>query len=106
MDLNFPRPSLNSPAESGTAAGNAFYANVMRRAQESRERRILLNEVLSEMFRHETPDYAEIVRQINVCIAEITPRLTLTELTQMLQTTPIAEIETVLKKLEKMRPVR
>lgn len=102
--MDFPRPMSNSPAERGTAAGNAFYASVVRRVHESRERRIILKEVLFEMYRHETPDYAEIVRQINVCIAEITPRLTLAELTQMLQTTPIAEIETVLKKLEQMRP--
>jgi hypothetical protein len=73
MDLNFPRPMLNSPAESGVAAGNAFYASVVRRAHESRERRVLLNEVLSEMYRHERPDYAEIVSQINLCLAEIRP---------------------------------
>jgi hypothetical protein len=64
MDLNFPRPMLNSPAESGIAAGNAFFASVVRRAHESRERRILLNEVLAQMYRQE-PDYADIVRQIN-----------------------------------------
>jgi hypothetical protein len=106
MDLNFPRPMLNSPAESGVAAGNAFFASVVRRAHESRERRILLNEVLSEMFRHETPDYADIVRKINVCLAEIKPHVPMVELTQML-TAPTEEIENLLKKVQKMRsPVR
>jgi hypothetical protein len=70
MDATFPRPMLNSPAESGVAAGNAFFASVVRRAQESRERRILLNEVLYQMYKQE----------------------------------PLAELDALLKKLEKMRP--
>jgi hypothetical protein len=103
MDLNFPRPMLNSPAESGVAAGNAFFVSVVRRAHESRERRILLNEVLSQMYKQE-PDYAEIVRQINICLAEIRPHVPMVELTQMLLTTPLKEIENLLKKLQRMRP--
>ena len=59
MDLNFPRPMLNSPAESGTAAGNAFYASVVRRVHESREGRIVLGEVLSQMCKPEMQDYYE-----------------------------------------------
>ena len=67
---------LNSPL-GGTAAGNAFYLKVQRRVQASRESRRILNEVLMEMDkqrRKSEPDYAEIVRQINICIAEITPQ--------------------------------
>jgi hypothetical protein len=96
---------LNSPT-GGTAAGNAFYLKVQRRVQASRESRRILNEVLMEMDkqrRKSEPDYAEIVRQINICIAEITPRLDRADLPQMLLTTPIEEIETLLKKLQKMR---
>jgi hypothetical protein len=104
MDLNFPRPSLNSPAESGTAAGNAFYANVMRRAQESRERRIVLNEVLAQMYKQEMPDYEEIVRQINLCLAQATSVVNRRELAQELRNIPLAELENLLKRLEKMRP--
>jgi hypothetical protein len=64
MDFNFPRPSLNSPAESGSAAANAFYARIVRRAQESREGRRVLGEVLSQMCKPEMQDYYEqIMRQ-------------------------------------------
>jgi hypothetical protein len=85
---------LNSPT-GGNAAGNAFYRDVQRRVQASRESRRILNEVLIEMDkqrRKSEPDYAEIVRQINICIAEIRPRLNMSELTQMLLTTPLEEI--------------
>jgi hypothetical protein len=102
--MNFPRPMLNSPAESGTAAGNAFYRNVQRRVEASRESRKAVIEMAHVCERHNEPDYAEIVRQINICIAEIRPRLNMSELTQMLMTTPIEEIETLLKRLQKMRP--
>ena len=59
MDLNFPRPMLNSPAESATVAGNAFYASVVRRVHKSREGRIVLGEVLSQMCKPEMQDYYE-----------------------------------------------
>jgi hypothetical protein len=52
----------------------------------------------------EIPDYAEIVRQINTCLDEIRHRLNIGELTQMLLTTPIVELGTLLKKLEKIQP--
>jgi hypothetical protein len=66
--MNFPRPMLNSPVESGIAAGNAFYANLVRRVHESRERRIVLGEVLSQMLKPEMQDYYEqIVRQKIYC---------------------------------------
>jgi hypothetical protein len=55
MDLNFPRPMLNSPAESGAAAGNAFYASVVRRAQKSREGRRVLHEVLDKICKQIVP---------------------------------------------------
>jgi hypothetical protein len=64
MDLNFPRPMLNSPAENGMAAGNAFYASVVRRVNESREGLIVLQEVLAQMHEQEPPNYYErIMRQ-------------------------------------------
>jgi hypothetical protein len=100
MDLNFPKPMLNSPAESGAAAGNAFYMDVQRRVEASREsRRILIHETNKQAV----PDYAEIVSQINLCLAEIRPHVPMVELTQML-TNPTEEIENLLKKLQKMRP--
>jgi hypothetical protein len=104
MDLNFPRPSLNSPAESGAAVANAFYARVMRRAQESREGRRVLREVLAQMYSQELPDCAEIVRQLNLCFAQVASVLNRKELAQQLRNIPLAEIETLLKKLEKMLP--
>jgi hypothetical protein len=55
MDLNFPRPMLNTPAESGTAAANVFYANVVRRAQKSREGRRVLHEVLDKICKQIVP---------------------------------------------------
>jgi hypothetical protein len=98
MDLNFPRPMLNSPA-GGNATGNAFYMDVQRRVEASREsRRILIHETNKQAV----PDYAEIVSQINLCLAEIRP-VPMAELTQML-TAPLEEIENLLKKLQKMRP--
>jgi hypothetical protein len=96
------RPMLNSPT-GGTAAGNAFYARVQRRVQASRESRKAIIEMAHVCERHNEPDYAEIVRQINICIAEIRPRLNMAEPTQMLLTTPIEEIETLLKRLQKMQ---
>jgi hypothetical protein len=105
MDLNFPRPSLNSPAESGTAAANAFYARVVRRAQESREGRRVLNEVLAQMYKQEfPPDYAEIVRQINLCLIQVASVVNRRELSEELRNIPLAELESLLKRLEKMRP--
>jgi hypothetical protein len=53
MDLNFPRPMLNSPC--GSAAGNAFYARVVRRVDAWRGDRRILNKVLAEM--QEKPNF-------------------------------------------------
>lgn len=92
--MNFPRPMLNSPTR-GTAAGDAFYASVVRRVaawQDLRDAYIKMAHL------------SEIVRQIDICIAEITPHLDRADLAQMLLTTPIEEIETLLKRLQKMRP--
>jgi hypothetical protein len=104
MDLNFPRPMLNSPT-GGTAAGNAFYREVQRRVAASRESRKAVIEMAHVCERRNAPDYAEIVNQINLCLAEITPRLDSAELAQILLTTPIVEIESLLKRLQKMRRV-
>jgi hypothetical protein len=93
------RPMLNSPC--GTAAGNAFYANVVRRVAAWRDSCIGVAYVSAR--NEKVPDYAEIVRQINLCIAEIRPRLNMSELTQMLLTTPLEEIETLLKRLQKIQ---
>ena len=58
---------LNEPTL-GTAAANAFYANVVRRAQESREGRIVLDEVLSQMCKPDMKDhYEQIMRQKIYC---------------------------------------
>ena len=104
MRDRIPRPMLlNSPAESGAAAGNAFYASVQLRLAQSREARIVLNEVFSQMYRQE-PDYTEIVRQINVCLVQVASVVNRRDLTQQLRNIPLAELETLLKKLEKMRP--
>jgi hypothetical protein len=84
---------LNSPT-GGTAAGNAFYLEVQRRVAASRESRKAVIEMAHVCERHKGQDYAEIVRQINICIAEIRPCLNMSELTQMLVTTPLAEIVT------------
>jgi hypothetical protein len=95
------------PAESGTAAAEAFYACVQRRADESRKSRRVLNEAPIEMYKlraRPEPDYAEIVKQINSCLAEIRPRWNWTEFVQLVTNTPISESETLLKKVEKMRP--
>jgi hypothetical protein len=96
------RPMLNSPT-GGTAAGNAFYLEVQRRVAASRESRKAIIKMAHICERRNEPDYAEIVRQINICIAEIRPRLNMSELTQMLVTTPLVEIETLLTRLQKMR---
>jgi hypothetical protein len=105
MDLNFPRPMLNSPAESGTAAGNAFYRAVQDRVQTSRDlREAVVRWAYVSAINKAVPDYADIVRQINICLAEIRPHVPMAELTQMLLTTPTEEIENLLKKLQKMRP--
>jgi len=102
--MDFPKPMLNSPT-AGNAAGNAFYMAVQRRVQASREsRRILVYEVLAhETNKQAVPDYAEIVRQINICLAEIRPHVPMAELSQMLLN-PIEEIGHLLKNLQKMRP--
>jgi hypothetical protein len=71
----------------GTAAGNAFYLEVQRRVAASRESRKAVIEMAHVCERHKGQDYAEIVRQINICIAEIRPCLNMSELTQMLVTT-------------------
>jgi|GEM_PF-5141057 len=94
--MDFPRPMLNSPTKDD-AAGNAFYANVVRRVAAWQDSCIEVAPVAA------SNEYAEIVRQINICIAEIRPRLNMADLTQMLLTTPIKEIETLLKKLQKMQ---
>jgi hypothetical protein len=97
---------LNSPAESGTAAGNTFYRAVQHRVQASRDlRKAVVQWAYVSGINKEVPDYADIVRQINICLAEIRPHVPMVELTQML-TTPIEEIENLLKKLQKMRPVQ
>jgi hypothetical protein len=76
MDLNFPCPMLNSPAETGADAANAFYSSVVRRVDEARKaRQAVLKLAHVSASNKEVPDYAEIVRQINICIAEIRPRL-------------------------------
>ena len=105
--MNFPKPMLNSPT-GGTAAGNAFYASVQLRLAQSREARIVLNEVLSQMYsqelnRHE-PDYTEIVRQLNLCLAQVASVVNRRDLTQQVRNIPLAELENLLKKLQKMRP--
>jgi hypothetical protein len=97
--MDFPRPMLNSAA-SGTAAGNAFYANVQLRLAQSREARIVLNEVFSQMYRQE-PDYTEIVRQINVCLVQVASVVNRRDLTQQLRNIPLAELENLLKKLQR-----
>jgi hypothetical protein len=102
--MDFPRPMLNSPAGSGTAAGNAFYASVQLRLAQSREARIVLNEVLSQMCGQELPNYEEIVRQINLCLAQVASVLNRRDLTQQVRNVPLAELESLLKRLEKMRP--
>jgi hypothetical protein len=87
----------------GTAAGNAFYASVQLRLAQSREARIVLNEVLSQMYRQE-PDYTEIVRQLNLCLAQVASVVNRRDLIQQLRNIPLAELENLLKKLQKMRP--
>jgi hypothetical protein len=97
------QPRARSTDSLKSAAGNAFYRDVQRRVQASRESRKAVIEMAHVCERGNQPDYAEIVRQINICIAEIRPRLNMSALTQMLLTTPIEEIETLLKKLQKMQ---
>jgi hypothetical protein len=80
--MNFPRPMLNSPT-GGNAAGNAFYRDVQRRVAASRESRKAVIEMAHVCERRNEPDYAEIIRQINICIAEIRPRLNMAGPTQM-----------------------
>jgi hypothetical protein len=98
--MDFPRPMLNSPVDNDVV-GSQFLGKVLRRVADSSWSRVI--EMAHVCQRHKEPDYAEIVSQINLCLAEIRPRLDMMELTQMLRTTPIAEIETLLKKLQKMR---
>jgi hypothetical protein len=94
---NAPMPMLNSPAESGAAAGNAFCVSVQLRLAQSRQCRRVLNEVLSGN-KHTTPDYADIVRQINLCLAEVGPLLNRREISQDLGIR-IVEIEYLLEKM-------
>jgi hypothetical protein len=69
---NFPRPMLNSPAETGTEAANAFYRTVQHRVQASRESRKILNELLIKMSsQQDISDYEKIVREMNVRLAEL-----------------------------------
>ena len=59
--MNFTRPMLNSPTN-GTAAGEAFYASVVRRVAACHDSPIILDKILAEM--HERPDfYNEMTRQ-------------------------------------------
>jgi hypothetical protein len=99
--MDFPRPMLNSPVDNDVV-GSQFLGKVRRRVADSSWSRVVI-EMAHVCERRKGPDYAEIVSQINLCLAEIRPRLNMTELTQMLQTTPIEEIETLLRKLQKMR---
>jgi hypothetical protein len=69
---NFPKPMLNSPAEGGTGAANAFYRNVQHRVQASRESRKILNELLIKMrSQQDVPDYEKLVKEMNVRLAEL-----------------------------------
>jgi hypothetical protein len=102
MDFRFPRPMLNSPVDNDIV-GSQFLGKVLSRVAEASEARKAVIEMGHVCASRSAPDYAEIVNQINLCIAEIRPRLNTAELTQMLLTTPIAEIETLLKKLQKLR---
>src|ERR1700693_4864188 len=59
--MNFPRPMLNSPTKDD-AAGNAFYAKVVRRVAAWHDSPIILDKILAEM--QERPDfYEEMMRQ-------------------------------------------
>ena len=59
--MNFPRPMLNSPTKDD-AAGNAFYARVVRRVAAWHDSPVVINKILVEM--QEMPDfYEEMMRQ-------------------------------------------
>ena len=61
--MNFTRPMLNSPTKDD-AVGNAFYARVVLRVDAWRDAPIALDEVLSEMCEPEPPNcYEQIMRQ-------------------------------------------
>jgi hypothetical protein len=63
--MNFPRPMLNSPTKDD-AAGNAFYAKVVRRVSAWHDSPIILNRILGEM--QERPDfYEEMMRSEILC---------------------------------------
>jgi hypothetical protein len=59
--MNFTRPMLNSPTR-GTAAGDAFYAKVVRRVAAWHDSPIILDKIRAEM--KESPNfYQEMMRQ-------------------------------------------
>jgi hypothetical protein len=59
--MNFTRPMLNSPTH-GTAAGDAFYARVVRRVAAWHDSPVVIDKILAEM--QERPDfYEEMMRQ-------------------------------------------
>ena len=93
---------LNSPVDTDIV-GSQFLGEVLSRVAESSYSRRAVIEMAHVCERRNEPDYAEIVRQINICIAEIRPCLNMSELTQMLVTTPLAEIETLPTRLQKMQ---
>ena len=55
------------------------------------------------MYRQE-PDCTEIVRQLSLCLAQVASVVNRRDLTQQLRNIPLAELENLLKKLQKMRP--
>jgi hypothetical protein len=63
--MNAPRPMLNSPTKDD-AAGNAFYARVVRRVAAWHDSPIILDRILGEM--QVRPDfYEEMMRQEILC---------------------------------------
>lgn len=46
--MDVPKPMLNSPAEGGTDAANAFFRDVERRVHESREARKAVNQSVTK----------------------------------------------------------
>jgi hypothetical protein len=103
MRLNFPRPMLNSPT-GGTAAGNAFYRNVQRRVEASRESRQILSELLMQMStRQDGPDYEKIVSEMNLRLQELFYAGDLTAISEQFGF-PIATLQALYQKLD--RPVQ
>ena len=64
--MNFTRPMLNSPTKDD-AVGNAFYARVVLRVDAWRDAPIVLDEVLSEMCEPEPPTYYEQIMRQKIC---------------------------------------